>query len=112
MEVEVNTNFKKANDTWGNDKGLVAVTPPLDGSYWAYRVMLTKKQAIIAFPKFFTMGIGFQVEAEDWNTNLPYTSQAEEIYNHIAVNKGDEAITKEICIEAIKLLQDLLSVKP
>ena len=83
---------------------LVMVTPAIDENYWLFRVRLTDKQAIVGFPKFTTIGIGFQME-EDWNTNLPYSCSAEEIYNHIKHNKADPTITKARCIEALKLLQ-------
>jgi hypothetical protein len=78
-----------------------------DESYWSYRVKLSEDQAIIGFVKFGSMiGIGFA--REDWssNTNLPYTSDAEKIYNHISPNKGDAAIAREDCLAAIRLIQD------
>lgn len=80
------------------------VTPLINEDYWKYRVRLTNKQAIVGFPKFGTIGIGFAVE-EDWNSNLPYSVPAEEIYEHISHNAGDEAITKEQCLEAIRMIQ-------
>jgi hypothetical protein len=83
----------------------VMLTPPIDEGYWAYRVRLSEKQAIVGFPKFMTIGIGFAAE-EDWNTNLPYTCGADEIYDHIEHNKGDEAISREDCIAAIRMIQD------
>jgi hypothetical protein len=83
--------------------GAMLLTPPITEDYWQYRVRLTNKQAIVGFPKFGTIGIGFAVE-EDWNTNLPYTSDAEEIYDHIKHNKG-EIISKERCLEAISMIQ-------
>jgi hypothetical protein len=86
---------------------LVMFTPPIGEDFWIMRVPLTDKQAIVTFPKFGTYGIGFQVE-EDWNTNLPYTCDKEEIYNHIEYNKGDDSISKEDCINAIDLLQKAL----
>ena len=70
----------------------------------AYRVKLSETQAIVGFPKYSTIGIGFAQE-EDWNTNLPWTTQAEEIFAHIAHNKGDSAISDEQCIEAIRMIQ-------
>ena len=85
--------------------GPVMITPPIGEDYWAYRVRLTDRQAIVGFPKFGTIGVGFAVEDEDWNTNLPYTCDAVEIYEHIAHNAGDEAITREACVEAISLIQ-------
>ena len=51
--------------------GVLMVTPALSESYWAYRVKLSDKQAMLGFPKFGTIGIGFAIE-EDWNTNLPF----------------------------------------
>lgn len=84
--------------------GPAMITPPIDEDYWAFRVRLSERQSIVGFPKFMTIGIGFAVE-EDWNTNLPYTCSAEEIYEHIARNKGDDSISREDCIEAIRLIQ-------
>lgn len=77
--------------------GPVMLTPSLGPDYWTYRVRLSDKQAIVGFPKFFTVGIGFAVE-EDWNANLPYTCGTEEIYNHIEHNKGDDSISREDCL--------------
>lgn len=86
--------------------GLVMMTPPIDEDYWAYRVRLGDSgQAIVGFPKFRTIGIGFARE-EDWNTNFPYTCSAEDIYAHIEHNKGDDAITREDCLTAIRMVQE------
>lgn len=84
--------------------GRLMITPRIDDEYWTYRVRLTERQAILGFPKFLTIGIGFAVE-DDWNTNLPYTSGTEEIYDHISHNAGDPAITRQACLEAIRLVQ-------
>ena len=104
MKVQINSKFQEANTTFKVGNSAVIVTPPLDEDYWLFRVQLTEKQAIIGFPKFFTIGIGFQVE-EDWNTNLPYTCETEQIYKHIQHNKGDESISEENCLKAIKAIQ-------
>lgn len=80
-------------------------TPPLGEDYWAYRVMLGERQAIIGFPKFTTIGIGFAAE-DDWNTNLPFTCAAEDIYEHIRANKGDNGITRGDCLTAIRMIQE------
>jgi hypothetical protein len=85
--------------------GPVMITPDIDENYWLYRVRLSDKQAIVGFPKFTTIGIGFAVE-EDWNTNLPYTSATEKIFEHIAHNKGDDAISDEDCLAAIRMVQE------
>jgi hypothetical protein len=70
-----------------DDEQVVMMTPPITADYWAYRVQLTDTQAVVGFPKFFTIGIGF-AEETDWNTNLPYTSMAEDITDHIWHNHG------------------------
>lgn len=109
MNIEINGAFVKANDTFkAPNWGTFYITPPLDKDYWIMRVPLSEKQAIVCFPKFTTVGIGFQVEEEDWNSNLPYTQGAEYIYNHIKCNKGDDSISDKDCIEAIKLLQSAI----
>ena len=84
--------------------GWLAITPPIDEDYWAYRVQLGGGQAIVGFPKFGTIGVGFATE-EDWNTNLPYTCTAEEIFAHIRHNKGVANATDEECVTAIRLIQ-------
>lgn len=85
--------------------GPVMLTPAIDEDYWAYRVRLSDEQAIVGFPKFSTVGIGFAQE-EDWNTNLPYTCETEKIFAHIAHNKGDESISDDDVREAIRLIQE------
>lgn len=85
--------------------GGLIMTPAVNEDYWAYRVRLSDSQAVLGFPKFFTIGIGFAQE-QDWNTNLPYTCAAEEIYEHIAHNKGDDAIAREDCLAAIRMVQE------
>lgn len=70
-----------------SDDAYVSLSPPVDEDYWSYRVRLSDKQAVVGFPKYFTVGIGFAVE-EDWNTNLPYTKDAGEILDHIWHNRG------------------------
>jgi hypothetical protein len=69
-------------------------------------VVLSKGQAIVGFPKFYTIGIGFAVEDADWNTNLPFTCSTDEIFEHIKHNKGDEAIADEDVVRAIAMVQD------
>jgi hypothetical protein len=82
----------------------LAMTPPIDKDYWTFRVKLHKDQAVIAFPKFGTMGIGFAIE-EDWNTNLPFRCKTEEICKHIWRNRKYEQITEYKVKRAIKILQ-------
>lgn len=83
--------------------------PPVGEDYWLYRVRVADGQAVVGFPKFSTVGIGFAVET-DWNTNLPYTCDTVEIYEHIEHNRGDESIRREDCIEAIRMIQNAVQV--
>jgi hypothetical protein len=87
----------------------ILIAPPIEEGFWKYRVCLSKSQAIVGFPKFGTIGIGFEKE-KDWNTNLPYTCDAEEIYSHIKHNKGPGNIQQEDCIQAIKMIQEAIEV--
>jgi hypothetical protein len=105
MSMELNLETKAQENETPNFGGLM-LTPRLSEDYWAYRVLLSESQAIVGFPKFFTIGIGFAVEDEDWNTNLPYTCGAVEIYEHIEENKGDDSISREDCIRAIEMVQE------
>jgi len=106
MNLECNANYVSDKVKEGYLAPGLMVTPLLDGEdYWIFKVQLTTEQALIAFPKFSTYGIGFLKE-EDWNTNLPYSCETEEIYNHIRHNKGDKKITKQRCIKAIEILQN------
>jgi hypothetical protein len=84
--------------------GPFAITPAIDEGYWSYRVRLSDSQAIVGFPKFGTVGVGFALE-DDWNTNLPYTCGTEEIFAHIAHNKGDDSISDDDVREAIRMVQ-------
>lgn len=87
---------------------VIMITPAIDKDYWKYRVKLSEKQAIVGFPKFSTIGIGFAVEI-DWNTNLPYTCSAEEIFDHISHNKGSGAISNKDVLAAIRLIQEAVA---
>ena len=102
--LEVNGSFVKDDAPIKIGNTIAMITPPLNDEYWLARVPVSDSQAIVCFPKFGTIGIGFQHE-EDWNTNLPYTSDAERIFNHIRHNKGDDTIEDAACIAAIQELQ-------
>lgn len=95
---------RKYENTDGVVVGLM--TPALDEDYWAYRVRLTDVQAVVGFPKFTTIGIGFAVEDEDWNTNLPWTVEATTIAGHIEKNAGDDTITRWDIVAAVTLIQN------
>lgn len=105
LQLQVNSSFVKNDHPIISGNHVVLVTPPIDENYWVMRVPLSDKQAIVCFPKFGTVGIGFQHE-EDWNTNLPYQCDACTIFNHISHNKGDDSIPDEDCIKAIEMLQN------
>lgn len=106
MTIEVNSNFKQADCTFGLPGGAgVMMTPPLDAEYFIARVPLHRNQAIVIFPKFGTIGCGFAQE-KNWNTNLPISCPAEQIYAHIKHNKKYAAITETQCLEAIRMLQE------
>lgn len=109
-EVEIRREHQGKTMCFKLPKGVKAmVTPNIDKDYWMMRVPVSQKQAIVCFEKFMTIGIGFQVEDADWNTNLPWLCDAEKIYDHIKVNKGQKHITRQKCIAAIKLLQSAIA---
>lgn len=82
----------------------LVMTPPISDDYWAYRVRVANGQAVLGFPKYGTIGIGFAVE-NDWNSNLPYWCGNEEIYKHIAHNRGTPDLSEAVCRRAIELIQ-------
>lgn len=103
MELILEVNEGNTDETFR--AGNIMMTPIVSPDYWLFRVRLAHDQAILGFPKFSTIGVGFAIE-EDWNTNLPYTVSAEEIYDHIDVNKAYDDITADDCIAAIRLIQE------
>ena len=105
LVLEVNKKFidgDKNIHKLGN--AIVMVTPKLDEDYWQFRVKVDKDQAIVGFPKFSTIGIGFAKEV-NWNTNLPYDTDTTHLWNHIKENKYYTSIPDELCLEAIKMVQ-------
>jgi hypothetical protein len=86
--------------------GAVALAPPVSADYWLYRVKLSDTQAMLGFPKYATIGVGFAREDCDYNANLPYTCDAKAIYAHIRDNKGDPRISDSDCLAAIRMIQD------
>jgi hypothetical protein len=106
LVLEVNKTFVRTDHPLVSKEGYsMMLTPPLDENYWLFRVKLFRGQALVGFPKFNTIGIGFAKE-EDWNSNLPFTCATQQIYDHIKHNKRYQSITDEQCLEAIHLLQD------
>jgi len=107
MDLQLQANSEDITDPCIFQAGdlNVMITPPVgDEDYWLFKVMVSDTQAIVGFPKFMQIGIGFQQE-EDWNTNLPSTSEAEKIFDHISHNKGDNSIPDKRCIEAIEMIR-------
>lgn len=101
MQIEYNSKLIKDDGNIGNG---IMITPKIDEDYWIMRVQVSDNQAVVAFPKFGTIGVGFQHE-EDWNTNLPYSVPASEIFDHISHNKGSDSILDSDCINAIEAMQ-------
>jgi hypothetical protein len=105
LVVEYKKGFEPDKNCIYTGRGVIMFTPSINEDYWIMRVVLYKDQAIVAFPKFGLIGVGFAQES-DWNTNLPYQCSTEKLYEHIKRNKKYRAITKQTCLEAIKLLQE------
>lgn len=104
LELQINPKAIKDNSINSEHSG-VMITPPIDEDFWFYKVPVSDKQAVVGFPKFGVIGIGFQHEL-DWNRNLPSTAPSETIYEHIEPNKDDDSIPRDRCIEAIRMIQD------
>lgn len=85
--------------------GVVTITPMINEDYWEYRVVLNDNQAVLGFPKFDTIGIGFAIET-NWNTNLPFVCSIDDIFNHIRHNKGDRSIPDWRVVEAITMIRE------
>lgn len=96
---------RRAQENKTANFGPISLMPSPDEDYWAYRVQLRGEQAVLGFPKYSTIGIGFAQE-EDWNTNLPYTCPTDMIYEHILHNKGDAEIPDADVRRAIELIKD------
>ena len=105
LVLEINSNFVKDSDTESLAKKGVLITPPLNKDYWLFRVKLDNDQAVLGFPKFTTIGIGFAKE-EDWNTNLPFSVETDTIYNHIKHNKKPSKASKKEVMTAIEMIQE------
>lgn len=86
--------------------GSIMINPAVDEDYWLLRVRVSEEQAVVGFPKFITIGIGFAVEKVTYDCNFPHTCTTEEIYAHIRRNQGDDAIPAERVLAAIRLVQE------
>lgn len=85
--------------------GVVSVPPVVDEDYWSYRVQLGHGQAVLGFPKHSTIGVGFALE-DDWNTNLPYRCETDDVVSHILHNKRFECISDEAVRAAVLMVQE------
>jgi len=106
-KIEYNTSLNPTDEELGIIQGApMIITPAITPEFWLFRVKVYKNQAILGFPKFGTIGIGFALEKGSWNTNLPYTCTPDELYAHIKENKYYHRITEKQCLEAIKAVQE------
>ena len=106
LEVQINANAVREDANFVLPNGnMILMTPAIDEKYWLLRVPVSEKQAVVCFPKFFTIGCGFQHE-EDWNRNLPLSCPTEKIFGHIKHNKGDRKIKDADCRTAIDMLRE------
>jgi len=76
LTLEVRSNKPLAEPILAG--GAIMMTPPINDEWWLFRVKLSDEQAVVGFPKFGTIGIGFAKE-DDWNTNLPYTCDTDTV---------------------------------
>lgn len=105
LVLEINPEYIDGDKNTGTFAGIPCMfTPPLNEDYWQFRVKVDEDQAIVGFPKFTLIGIGFAKE-DDWNTNLPSTTPTNTIWNHIKANKYYASIPDTRCIKAIKMVQ-------
>jgi hypothetical protein len=84
--------------------GGLALSPRLGENYWVYRVRVGGGQAILGFPKFRTIAVGFAIEDYDHNTNLPFRCSTAVIWEHIRHNRGPATATVEEMKAAIELI--------
>jgi len=104
LKLEMSDNYYQPDKSHIEGTNIM-ITPALGGENWVFRVRMSETQSLLAFKKFMTIGIGFDVE-EDWNTNLPWSNDIMAIWEHIRCNKGDDGILDSDCIRAIEMLQD------
>lgn len=84
---------------------VMEVGPTGSEQYWEYRVKVSEDQAIVGFPKYSTIGIGFAVE-KDWNSNLPFrVISAEKIAKHIDRNRP-KGMRRALVVRAIQMVRE------
>lgn len=77
---------------------------PPNKDQWVYRIKLSAQQAMIGFPRDGTIEIAFENETV-LDRSVPYNLFAPDlIYDHIQVNKGDDGIWDDTCIQAIQFI--------
>ena len=106
LKLEVRKNFIKDHMTEVLASRGILITTPTNEDFWLFKVPLSNGQAVVGFPKFRTIGIGFLKEEYDWNCNFPYTTDAKETYEHIKDNRRPAKERKPTIIKAIKMIQE------
>lgn len=74
--------------------------------YWAYRVDLSDKQALIGFPKHGTIGVDF---LHNHGQDLPYSVNPERLADFFSRGRllgGDETMPRANVIHAIKMIRE------
>lgn len=106
MQIEINQKAIPVEKVFGVGSGTLMITPPVGENYWLMRVVFSTGQAVVAFPKFGVIGCGFQIEKEDWNTNLPLSCPTNTILKHIWKNNGGNGLLPCEVAHAIDLLRN------
>ena len=104
LVVEYKEGFQPSKDCINTGKVIIMFTPAINKEYYIMRVVLYKDQALVAFPKFGLIGVGFAIEEGSWNTNLPYQVEAERLYKHIR-RKALMISHDHVCLQGIYILQ-------
>jgi len=107
LKIEYNSQCVDRTIVEQTPFGHGVISPVVSDDYWLFRVPLFENQALLAFPKCFTMGIGFAQEEVEQNVNLPYECGIETILKYLKRNKKYEDISDAKIREAIKMLKAL-----
>jgi hypothetical protein len=114
LVLETNPEALRDDSVAALDGTGIVITPPIAEDFWFWRAAVSDKQAIVGFPKFTIYGIGFQVEDDNWNTNLPPDARDDreegirEIHQHIRCNQGDDSIPEARILKAIGMVYDAI----
>ena len=65
LQLEFRDNYNLSEGCFKTPNGGgILMTPAIGEDYWVFRVQLHEDQALLAFPKFFQLGIGFAQEED------------------------------------------------